>query len=273
MQTPHLINDKPQNMNLSIFFFKMWYYLFMNEIIKSLLDRKSVRQYEKRPIAPEDKELILNAALQAPSAGNQNLYTILDISDESLKQALSVYCDNQPFIASAPLVLVFLADCRRWYDGYCLAGIEARPPEEGDLLLAVVDAVIAAHNTVVAAESLGIGSCYIGDIFEREEDVRKALALDDYVFPAALVVYGYPTQGQRDRKKPKRPPLSYIVQENRYRRLTEKEQRRLFVDKGDIGRNEDFEEFMRAFCTRKYMSDFSAEMSRSVRRYLEHFRG
>ena len=245
----------------------------MNNIIQSLLDRKSMRQYEKRPIAPEDKKLILEAALQAPTAGNQNLYTILDISDEQLKQALSVYCDNQPFMATAPLMLVFLADCRRWYDAYRLAGMEARPPEEGDLLLAVVDAVIAAHNSVVAAESLGIGSCYIGDIFEREEDVRKALALDEFVFPAALVVYGYPTQGQKDRKKPKRPPLSYIVQENRYRRLTDDEQRRLYVEKGDIGRTEDFDEFIKAFCTRKYMSDFSSEMSRSVRHYLEHFRG
>ena len=245
----------------------------MNEIIQSLFDRKSTRQYEKRPITPEEKKLILDAALQAPTAGNQNLYTILDITDKSLKQALSVYCDNQPFIASAPLALVFLADCRRWYDSYRLAGVEARPPEEADLLLAVVDAVIAAHNTVVAAESLGIGSCYIGDIFEREEDVRKALTLDDYVFPAALVVYGYPSQGQKDRKKPKRPPLSYIVQENHYRRLTEKEQRQLFMDKGDIGQNEDFEGFIKAFCTRKYMSDFSLEMNRSVRRYLEHFKG
>ena len=169
----------------------------MNEIIQSLFSRKSVRQYEARPITPEEKRLILEAAIQAPSAGNQNLYTILDITDQTLKQALSVYCDNQPFIAAAPLALVFLADCRRWYDSYILAGIKARLPEEGDLLLAVADAVIAAQNTVVAAESLGIGSCYIGDIFEREEDVRKALALDEYVFPAAFVVYGCPTKGQK----------------------------------------------------------------------------
>ena len=244
----------------------------MNEIIQSLFNRKSTRKYENRPVAPEDKEIILRAALEAPTAGNQNLYTILDITEQPLKQALSVYCDNQPFIATAPLALLFLADCRRWYDSYRLAGIEARAPEEGDLLLAMVDAVIAAHNTVVAAESLGIGSCYIGDIFEREEDVRKALALDEYIFPAAFVVYGYPTQGQKDREKPKRPPLSYIVQENRYRRLTEKEQRQMFLDRGDIEHSEDFDEYMKAFCTRKYMSDFAREMNRSVRRYLEHFR-
>ena len=180
----------------------------MNEIIQSLFTRKSIRQYKLRPIASDEKELILQAALQAPTAGNQNLYTILDITDKTLKEELSRYFDNQPFIAQAPLALVFLADCRRWLDSYRVAGLEARPPGEGDFLLAVADALIAAQNTVVAAESLGIGSCYIGDILEQEEKVREALALDEYVFPAAFVVYGYPGQGQMKRAKPPRPPVS-----------------------------------------------------------------
>ena len=245
----------------------------MNEIIKSLFERKSTRQYEKRPVTPEEKNLILQAALQAPTAGNQNLYTILDITDEEVKQALSRYCDDQPFIAQAPLALVFLADCRRWHDSYRAAGVKARPPGEGDLFLAVADAVIAAQNSVVAAESLGIGSCYIGDILEQEENVRKELELDEWVFPAAFVVYGYPTLGQKERQKPSRPPLSFIVQENRYRRLSEKEHRQMFLDKGDIKNEEKFEEYISAFCERKYSSDFAREMNRTAKRYLENFRG
>jgi hypothetical protein len=170
------------------------------------------------------------------------------------------------------MALVFLADCRRWYDSYQLAGSKARAPEEGDLLLAVADAVIAAQNTVVAAESLGIGSCYIGDIMEQEEKVREALALDDYVFPAAFVVYGYPTQGQKERTKPARPPLSSIVQENRYRRMDEKEHQEMFLKKGSIKTGDGFKEYIKAFCERKYMSDFAGEMNRSAKRYLEHFK-
>jgi len=243
----------------------------MNEIILSLFKRKSVRQFEERPISAEEKNLILESALQAPTAGNQNLYTILDITDEGLKQSLSVYCDNQPFIAKAPLALLFLADCRRWYDSYLAAGIKARPPEKGDLLLAVADAVIAAQNTVVAAESLGIGSCYIGDILEQEEKIREALCLDEYVFPAAFVVYGFPTKGQIERVKPGRPPLAYIVQENRYRRLSEKEHRQMFLEKGAIKREEEFVEYIKAFYERKYSSAFAKEMNRSAARYLEHF--
>ena len=90
----------------------------MNEIIKSLYDRKSVRVYEDRPIPEKMKQIILEAAAQAPSAGCQQLYTILDITDQKLKDELVKTCDNQPFIATAPMVLVFCADCKKWYDAY-----------------------------------------------------------------------------------------------------------------------------------------------------------
>ncbi|MCL2243484.1 MAG: nitroreductase family protein [Treponema sp.] len=245
----------------------------MNEIMKSIFGRKSVRQYESRTISRDDKKLILEAALQAPTAGNQNLYTILDITDKELKQKLSLYCDNQPFIAQVPLALIFLADCRRWYDSYQAAGIKARPPEEGDLLLAVADAVIAAQNTVVAAESLGIGSCYIGDILEQEENVRKALDLDEYVFPAAFVVYGCPTSGQKERIKPKRPPLSFIVQENHYRRLEKEEHQQMFLEKGEIKSADEYNEYIKNFYERKYNSSFAHEMNRCAKRYMKHFTG
>ena len=243
----------------------------MNEIIQSLFDRKSLRKFDERPIEANEKTLILQSALQAPTAGNQNLYTILDITDPSLKQTLSEYCDNQLFIAKAPLALLFLADCRRWLDSYQYAGEKARPPEEGDLFLAIADAVIAAQNTVVAAEALGIGSCYIGDILEQEEKVRKALTLDDYVFPAAFVVYGYPAKDQEKRQKPPRPPLSCIVQENKYRRMTEKEHVEMFLAKGSIKDEAGFEDYIKAFCRRKYMSSFAAEMNRSAKLYLKRF--
>ena len=77
----------------------------MNETIRLLNERKSVRVYEPGPLSPEVKDAILNAAIQAPTAGNMTLYTILDITDQALKDRLSVTCDHQPFIATAPLVL------------------------------------------------------------------------------------------------------------------------------------------------------------------------
>ena len=134
-----------------------------------------MRAFEDRPVPAELKAEILAAAAQAPTGGCQQLYTILDITDQALKEALAETCDHQPFIAQAPVVLVFCADCLRWYDAYRAAGLSPRRPGPGDLMLAVTDAAIAAQNAVVAAQSLGLGSCYIGDIIERYEDQRKLL--------------------------------------------------------------------------------------------------
>ena len=89
----------------------------MNQTIKELYDRKSVRVFEDKKISEQDKNLILEAAVMAPTAGNQQLYTIIDVTDQELKEKLVKTCDDQPFIAEADLVLIFCADCKKWHDG------------------------------------------------------------------------------------------------------------------------------------------------------------
>lgn len=240
----------------------------MNEIIKCLLDRKSVRSFTEQGIEPEKKQMILEAAVQAPTAGNQQMYTILDITDQKKKEILAESCDHQPFIAKAPLVLIFCADYQKWYDAFCEADCDPRKPGPGDLLLAVDDALIAAQNAVTAAESLGIGSCYIGDIMEQCELHRDLLKLPKYVFPAAMLVFGYPTEQQKQRKKPERCPMEWIVHENTYHEMHGEELKALFGRKPN---NQTYEEWIHAFCKRKYNSDFSKEMQRSVAEYMKMF--
>ena len=241
-----------------------------NAILSALSARKSVRVFTPDPVTPDERAAILNAAFQAPTAGNQQLYTILDITDPALKATLADLCDHQPFIAGAPLVLVFLADCRRWLNAYHAAGItDARKPGAGDLMLAVADTCIAAQNAVVAAESFGIGSCYIGDIMENCATQRSLLHLPDYVFPAVMLVFGWPTQQQKDRVKPQRCAMEHIVHENGYRTMDGAELRDAFGYKAG---NAPFEQWCTAFCNRKYNSDFSKEMTRSVEEYLSQFR-
>lgn len=240
----------------------------MNEILHSLYSRKSVRAYADQAVPPEVKGQILDAAVQAPSAGCQQLYTILDITDQTIKNQLAETCDHQPFLAKAPVVLIFCADCLKWYDAYREAGAQPRTPGPGDLFLAVSDALIAAQNAVVAAESLGLGSCYIGDIMENCQAHRQLLSLPAWVFPAAMLVLGYPTRQQKERKKPQRFPRSFVVQENGYRRLEGEKLRELFRERTG---NQSFDAFLQAFCKRKYHSDFSVEMSRSVSEYLKDY--
>ena len=242
----------------------------INPITDSLKSRKSVRAFEEKPIPADIKEEILHCAAQAPTAGNQQLYTILDITDQALKEKLAVTCDNQPFIAKAPLVLIFCADAQKWHDAYIEAGCGPRAPGAGDLMLAVCDAAIAAQNAVTAAESFGIGSCYIGDIMEQCEAHRELLGLPAFVFPALMLVFGYPTQQQISREKPERFDIKHIVHENIYRRMDSPELREMMNQRaGSRG----YDEWVKAFCERKYNSDFSMEMSRSVAEYLEEFKG
>lgn len=240
----------------------------MNEILKSLYERKSIRSYENRPIPEKMKDEILEAAMQAPSAGCQQLYTILDITDQKLKEALAETCDHQPFIAKAPMVLVFCADCKKWYDAYLEADSMPRKPGVGDLMLAVTDTAIAAQNAVTAAESMGIGSCYIGDIMENCEEQKRLLQLPEYVFPTVMVVFGWPTQQQKDRKKPERCEKKYMVHENTYRSMPGEEIRKMWKHRWE---GSDFETWCKAFCERKYNSEFSREMTRSVGEYLKEY--
>lgn len=240
----------------------------MNDTIHQLMARKSVRVFTEKEITKEERQAILLAATAAPTAGNQQLYTVLNITDPALQARLADTCDHQPFIAEAKLVLIFLADCKKWYEAFRVADAEPREPGIGDLLLAVSDANLAAQNAVTAAESLGIGSCYIGDIMENAEEHRMLLGLPPYVFPCAMLVFGYPAESQVLRKKPARLPLSQVVFENRYPALSPDDYRAMFTPRaGAVG----YEEYMNRFCRRKYNSDFSREMTRSVALYCRDF--
>ena len=241
----------------------------MNEILRQLYERKSVRVYTEQAIEEEIVQEILRAAVMAPTAGNQQLYTILRITDPSLLEKLADTCDHQPFIAKGKLVLLFCADCRKWYEAFRHAGCEPRHLGAGDLLIAVNDALIAAQNAVVAAQSYGIGSCYIGDIMENIEIHRDLLGLPDYVFPAAMLVFGYPTEQQKKRKKPERFAMEHIVFENRYPHIGEAELMEMMKNKS--GKAEPVA-WLQAFCRRKYNSGFARELTRSVGKYLEQFK-
>jgi nitroreductase len=238
-----------------------------DNIIESLHARVSIRAFTDEPITAEEERTILEAACQAPTAGNQQLYTIIVVRGEDKRKALVESCDHQPFIARAPLVLVFCADVRRWHRAFTAAqGCDPRDPGVGDALLACVDASIAAQNAVVAAQALGIGSCYIGDIIENAETQREILALPDYVMPACMLVMGRPTEQQLHRQKPKRFDLDTIVSVDSYRDAPEDELLEAIGNKLRGGK-----ESIAAFCDRKWNSDFSREMIRSAKVWLDGF--
>lgn len=250
----------------------------MNKVIETLLSRKSIRAYEDRRIEPDVRAAILKATLRAPTAGNMMLYSIIEVTDQSKKDRLVKTCDNQPMIARAPMVWLFLADYQRWQDYFNHSNAEKlekpiRIPEEGDLFLACCDALIAAQNAVIAAESFGLGSCYIGDIIENYEAHKEMFDLPQYVFPICMLIFGYPTRQQKEREMTTRFDEKFIVFENKYRQLEAAEFDEMFAEresqlpKGKAMQGVD--NFGQAMYRRKFSSDFSIEMSRSAREWLK----
>jgi nitroreductase len=250
----------------------------MNETLRLIHQRRSVRAYDDRPIERETVDAIINAAMRAPTAGNLMLYSILEIEDQAIKEKLARSCDNQPFIARAPLALVFLADYQRWIDvffashvpSYCETGGEAmRLPGEGDLLLACCDALIAAQTAVIAAESLGIGSCYVGDIIEQYEYHKELLDLPQYAFPITLVCFGYPTPVARERDLTSRFPQTCIHFKNSYRRLDDDELLGMLEPRKREGYTGKATNVGQHTYVRKFSAAFTVEMTRSVRQAIQ----
>lgn len=256
----------------------------MNATLEMISKRRSIRLYDPTPLADEEKDNILNAALRAPTAGNMMLYTIIEVESQKLKDRLAVTCDNQPFIARAPYVLLFLADYQRWMDLYEAAGCEARAkeleipprkPAEGDLMLAMMDALIAAQTAALAAESLGIGSCYIGDIIENWEIHRQMFDLPRYTFPVVLMCLGKPAN-RRLKKRTPRFERKFIVHRDQYRRFTPTELNDMHLPFGvhsfeGCHYPNGAQNVVQFNYIRKFTAEFSREMTRSVRVMLENW--
>ena len=187
-------------------------------------------------------------------------------------------CDDQPFIARAPWVLLFVADLQKWMDLFAACGCDAMPgvphgvtPGLGDLLMACNDALIAAQNAVVAAESLGIGSCYIGDIMELGETHAELLRLPRYTFPAAMLCFGRPKVG---------PHRTRALREARraQERVPAAHGGRAAGGLGELDALHGVRESrdgvtgcVQDVYARKFTADYAAEMNRSVAWWLERW--
>ncbi|MCZ7553733.1 MAG: nitroreductase family protein [Anaerolineales bacterium] len=258
----------------------------MNSTLELLEKRRSIRLYDPTPLTQAEKDAILHAAMRAPTAGAMMLYTIIEVNDPLKKAALAESCDHQAFIAAAPYLLLFLADYQRWSDLYEAAGCAARAaelglpprnPAEGDLMLAFMDALIAAQTAVIAAESLGIGSCYIGDIIENWETHQALFDLPRYTFPAVLICFGRASRTPPGGPSP-RFERRFIVHQDGYRRFSTAELNEMHLPYGaeSLALKEypsGAQNIVQANYIRKFISDFSQEMTRSVRVMLKNWQG
>ena len=165
----------------------------MNETLNTIFNHVSVREYLDRKVDEETLNLILKAACSGSTMGNMQLFSIIVTRDEEMKKKLAPLHFNQPMATQAPLILTFCADFRR-FNRYC----EFRDAETEaysnlqSYHWAVIDALIAAQNACVAAESLGLGFCWLGTITYNVDKFIEVLNLPKHVIPVACIPMGYP---------------------------------------------------------------------------------
>ncbi|MFQ9891959.1 MAG: nitroreductase family protein [Emergencia sp.] len=198
-------------------------------ILTLMKNRKSCRAFSDRPIEKAVLDQLLDAACQAPSSGGFQNYSIIKVTEESKKRKLMEVCRGQSFIAKAPVNLIFCMDLHREKRiAESFHGISNTDYSYEEFVMLIMDAVIAAQNLCIAAESFGLGSVYVGNIINMEDQVVKLLRLPEKVLPVIMVTLGYPKQeGSVSLKYPK----EILVHEETYQEKSLETLREAFDEK------------------------------------------
>ncbi len=187
----------------------------MKPAVKTIKSHRTFRHFKSdRPLAAEEIQTIIDCARQAPSWMNGQHYTIINITSPELRARITALQPANPQIASCSTFLIFIADLHRaklCSEAY--GGTFAAAGHSDSLITAVTDASLAAQNAVVAAESLGYGTCFIGGIRFIADDIIGLLQLPEHTFPLFGLCIGVPDIEMR--VKP-RLPENTVYAENRY---------------------------------------------------------
>jgi FMN reductase (NADPH) len=175
----------------------------------------SVRHYKPNPVPAEMVETIVAAAQRSSTSSNLQMMSVVAVTDAAKRARLAELCGHQEHIAQAPVFLAWCADLNR-LDRVCeLRGYKQVAEYVENFLLATVDTAIAAQTAALAAESLGLGICYIGSIRNHPQDVIELLALPRLVFPVTGMTLGWPAFAPRLRP---RLPTSAVLHWDTYNR-------------------------------------------------------
>ena len=171
-------------------------------MVKEIFDHVSVREYADKEIPESVLNKVLEAASRASNTGNMQIYSIIVNTDKEMIEKLAPTHFCQPAITNAKAVLTFCADINR-FKIWC----ENRNAKAGfdnflTFMTAATDAIIAAQNACLEAESNGLGICYLGTVIYNADKIIEILKLPKGVVPVATVTMGYPEQ---------QPPLTELL--------------------------------------------------------------
>ncbi|MBT2728838.1 oxygen-insensitive NADPH nitroreductase [Bacillus sp. ISL-75] len=192
----------------------------MNEVIKTILNHRSLRHFEDKPLTDEQIKTIVTSAQAAATSSFIQAYSIIGVKDKEKKKKLAEIAGNQEYVEKNGHFFVFCADLYR----HTIIGEKEQkdvtPSIESTekFMVALIDASLAAQNAAIAAESLGLGICYIGGIRNNLEEVKKLLKTPERVIPLFGLAVGVPTK--LTDKKP-RLPYEHVYHEDEYQQSTE----------------------------------------------------
>ena len=164
------------------------------ETLKSILSRRSIRNFLNKPISKELLTLLLAAAQSAPSKSNLQQYSILVIQDQNIKNEISNLIGNTKWALTAPIFFLYLADIRRNIKITNDRGYDYKNNNVDTFMNSVIDAALAMQSTICAAESIGLGVCPISMIRNIIEEVKVICEIPTGVFPIAGLAIGWPDQ-------------------------------------------------------------------------------
>ena len=179
-----------------------------------LNQHRTIRKYSNQKIDSELLTKLLETACRASITGNMQAYSIVVTTDSAIKEQLSPAHFNQPMIAEAPVVLTFCADFNR-ITKWC----EQRDAVPGydnfqSFMATAIDTLIAAQTFCIAAESVGLGICYLGTTTYNAREIIDTLKLPKLVVPVTTITVGYP-DGLPDQTD--RLPLNAVVHYETYK--------------------------------------------------------
>ncbi len=163
-----------------------------NPTLSLMHEHGSVRRYRPDPVPPETVAAIVYAAQRASTSSNLQMWTVIAVTGAAKRERIAALCGNQRHVAEAPVFLAWCADLAR-LDRVCqLRGYTQITEYVENFLVAAMDAAIAAQNGALAAESLGLGICYIGGLRNHPHEVMELLQMPRLTFPVTGMTLGFP---------------------------------------------------------------------------------
>jgi len=227
----------------------------MKQISDILMDRRTIRKYSSEPVDDKLLNELLMMGCRASTTGNMQVYSIIITRDEQKKKDLAPLHFDQKMITGAPVVLTFCADFNR-FNKWCLQR-DAEPGYDNFLsfMTAAIDALIVAQTVCIAAESVGLGICYLGTTTYNADKIIELLSLPKGVVPVTTVTLGWPSENP---EQIDRLPLEAVIHREHYvdytpanieRYYKEKEERK---DSGQFVKENNKESLAQVFTDVRY---------------------